>query len=122
MSNIRKKLKISIIIVASNYILLAFLSFVSELKFDTDFIGKWGLLSGFLLLLGALPLYKMVYFGGRGIIGSQSPEIPPDEHLHQKLHNQYEKENKSKIKKDSKHQDVLTISGITIILISLFMI
>lgn len=52
--------------------------------------GMWGLLTGFIKVIGALTLHKVIFFGGRGIKGSQTPEIPPDEHLHHKMHKQYE--------------------------------
>jgi len=89
-----KKWKLSVILILGTYFFLTILSFLMFTTMDTDFIGEWGLLSGFLLLLVALPLHKLTYFGGRGIVGSQSPEIPSDEPLHQKLHQEFENGNK----------------------------
>ncbi|MRH43544.1 hypothetical protein GH741_12725 [Aquibacillus halophilus] len=118
----RKIIQVSLTIVVFNYVLLTVLSFVFTSNFELDFIGKWGLLSGFLLLIGALPFFKVAYFGGRGIMGVQTPEIPPDEHLHHKVHSQHEKENEKEIEKNRKYQDMLTIAGITIIVLSILMV
>jgi hypothetical protein len=81
----------------------------------------WGLLTGIIMLIGALPLHKITYFGGRGIIDSQTPEIPPTEHLHHKIHKQYEKEQTNEIDK-KKIQDVLSIAGVLTIIVSIFLI
>jgi len=116
------KLKISFFIVIGCYAIVGLVSFLIIGKIDSSIIGLWGLLFGSLLLVAAFPLYKMVFFGGRGIMGVQSPEIPGDEHLHQKIHKSYERENKDEVSKYQRHQDIVTISGITIILISIFII
>ncbi|WP_233143879.1 hypothetical protein [Lottiidibacillus patelloidae] len=113
-----KKFQLSCVLVLSTYILLALLSFVANGKFDIEFLGKWGLLSGFLLLIGTLPFFKTTYFGGRGLMGSQTPEIPPDEHLNNNIHQLNEKI----IEKDKRYQDVLTLAGIVIIVLSLIML
>jgi hypothetical protein len=47
-------------------------------------------------------------------MGSQSPEIPPDEHLHREIH----KPNQT----DRKFQDTLAFAGLTVILISFFLL
>jgi hypothetical protein len=117
----RKKLQISASMVASTYVILSALSFFSYSEFDQDFIGVLGFFIGFLLLFLALPYWKIVYFRGRGISGIQSPETPPDEHLHHQLHLQYEKENKRLLEKNRTYHDVLTIAGLSIIFISLFL-
>lgn len=55
-------------------------------------------------------------------MGVQSPEIPGDEHLHQKLQKIYEKERSDKNPKNQQRQDIFSIAGITIFLLSLFMV
>lgn len=116
------KVIIALIIAVADYILLLILSLIFYSEIEADFIGMWGLITGFIMLIGALPLHKITYFGGRGIMGSQTPEIPPDEHLHHKIHKQYEKEQKNEIDKNKKFQDVLTIAGVLIIIVSIFSI
>lgn len=117
-----KKIKISLMIVILNYLFLIVLSYLFTSKIELAFIGVWGLLAGFICLIGALPLYKILYFGGRGIAGTQSPQIPYDEHLDQKVHRQYEKEERDKSGKNRAYQDILTIAGIMIVLIAIFIL
>ncbi|WP_138416374.1 hypothetical protein [Aquibacillus sediminis] len=112
-----KKLSYSIGIVAVLFLLLIVASILVQSTIAASFIGKWGLLLGFALLLVALPLYKVIYFGGRGLVGSQTPEIPADEHLHQQTHRYYEKDRKPNL-----YQDVCTIAGILMIVISIFIV
>ncbi|WP_167834059.1 hypothetical protein [Mesobacillus selenatarsenatis] len=117
-----EKFKISFFIVVGSYALLVLASYLFNGEFDTSIIGMWGLILGLLMLIAALPLHKIVFFGGRGIMGVQSPEIPGDEHLHNKIHKSYEKEHKEEISINRPLQDVLSLAGIIIILISLFMV
>ncbi|WP_409250621.1 hypothetical protein V1502_10610 [Bacillus sp. SCS-153A] len=114
----KERLFISLFLIFINYTILVLLSYLLYSTFNLNDIGSWGLVSGFILLVCALPIHKITYFGGRGLGGVQSPEVPPDEHLHQKIHKQYEKETKIK----PKHQDILTITGLAIIVISIFLI
>ncbi|RSD28692.1 hypothetical protein [Mesobacillus subterraneus] len=116
----KRKLVLSFLIVISIYTTISILSFILLSQIDRDFIGMGGLLAGFLLLISILPLWKIIYFGGRGMMGVQSHILPPDEHLHQKLHQHVKEENRSK--NERKMDDILTISGGIVILISLFML
>jgi hypothetical protein len=118
-----RRLKLSFYIVGGSYAALFLILFLMIGKFDGNMVGIWGLILGFILLFAALPFHKLVYFGGRGLMGVQSPEIPGDEHLHHKIHKQYEKEQSGQNPKAaSQRQDVLTIAGISIILIAVFLV
>jgi hypothetical protein len=110
----RKKWQAAFLLVFVIFVFLTLLTFVFNGTFHHEFLGKWGALSGFLLLLAALPFHSIVFFGGRGAMGSQSPEIPPDEHLNREIH----KHNQT----DRKFQDVLAFAGLTVILISFFLL
>ncbi|GAE44758.1 hypothetical protein [Mesobacillus boroniphilus] len=55
-------------------------------------------------------------------MGVQSPEIPGDEHLHHKIHKQYEKEQIGQNQAISQRLDVLTIAGISMIIIGVFLV
>lgn len=113
------RLKLSFYIVVGSYAALFLILFLMIGKFDGNMVGIWGLILGFILLFAALPFHKLVYFGGRG----QSPEIPGDEHLHHKIHKQYKKEQIGQNPKAaSQRKDVLTIAGISIILIAVFLV
>lgn len=116
---LRKRLPYSLLIVFVSYVILMVLSFVFNSGVDRSFLGKWGLLTGFIFLLLALPLHRVTFFGGRGVMGVQTPEISPDEHLHQKLHQQSEREQSHKHRKN---QDVCTLSGIFITVIAMFLV
>ncbi|MBT2695689.1 hypothetical protein [Bacillus sp. ISL-55] len=118
----KKRLKLSFYIVAGSYTALFLISFLMLGKFDGNMVGICGFILGFILLFAALPFHKLVYFGGRGLMGVQSPEIPGDEHLHHKIHKQYEKEQIGQNQGSSQRQDVLTIAGISIILIAVFLV
>ncbi|MBS8263917.1 hypothetical protein DYI25_05640 [Mesobacillus boroniphilus] len=117
-----KILKVSFFLVVGSYTILLLFSYLLSGRLDASIIGMWGLLIGFSLLIAALPFHKIVFFGGRGIMGAQSPEIPHDEHLHHKVYKEYEKERKAESPKTRQHQDVLSITGIAIILIAVFMV
>ena len=116
----RKTLLYSWMIIIMNYMILAVLSYLFNSTVNWTDIGAWGLVSGFLLLISALPIHKITYFGGRGLMGVQSPEIPPDEHLHEKVSKSYEAEKKNKIER--KYQDIATIAGAVIIFISVILL
>ncbi|GAM12356.1 hypothetical protein [Mesobacillus selenatarsenatis] len=118
----KRSLKLSFYIVIGSYAALFLILFLMIGKFDGNMVGIWGLILGFILLFAALPFHKLVYFGGRGLMGVQAPEIPGDEHLHHKIHKQYEKEQIVKNQGSSQRQDILTIAGISIILIAVFLI
>ena len=118
----KRRLKLSFYIVVSSYAALSLILFIMIGKFNANMVGMWGLILGFILLIAALPFHKIIYFGGRGLMGVQSPEIPGDEHLHHKLHKQYEKEQIGENRGNSYRRDVLTISGISIILIAVFLV
>ncbi|EDL66624.1 hypothetical protein BSG1_04690 [Bacillus sp. SG-1] len=107
-------------IIIVNYMILAVLSYLFNSTVNWTDIGAWGLVTGFLLLISALPLHKIIYFGGKGIMGVQSPEIPPDEHLHEKFRKSYEAEKENKLER--KYQDIATIAGAVIIFISLILL
>ena len=112
-----KRIQWILIIISLNYLLLIVLSFLFNSGISMRFLGNWGLLTGFILLVSALPLHKVVYYGGRGVAGSQTPEIPPDEHLHEKAQKQSEKPMNF-----SRFQDSFTISGIIVLVISFLII
>ena len=116
-----KVLKISFLLVIVSYMLLLLFCYLFIGRLDGGIIGMWGLLLGFLLLFAALPFHKIVFFGGRGVMGVQSPEIPHDEHLHYKIHKEYEKERRANTR-TKRWQDIFSIAGIIIILISVFMV
>lgn len=116
------RLKLSFYIVVGSYAALFLILFLMIGKFDGNMVGIWGLILGFILLFAALPFHKIVYFGGRGLMGAQSPEIPGDEHLYHKIHKQYDKEQIGQNQGSSQRQDVLTIAGISIILIAVFLV
>lgn len=118
----KRRLKHSFYIVVCSYAAFSLILFLMIGKVDASIVGMWGLLLGFLLLIAALPFHKIIYFGGRGLMGVQSPEIPADEHMHHKIHKQYEKEQVGQNQGSSQRQDVLTIAGITIILIAVFLV
>ncbi|ESU33342.1 hypothetical protein G3A_06585 [Bacillus sp. 17376] len=117
-----RRLKLSFYIVVSSYAALSLIVFLMTGKLDGSMVGTWGLLLGFLLLIAALPFHKIFYFGGRGLMGVQSPEIPGDEHLHHKIHKQYEKEQIGQNQAISQRLDVLTIAGISMIIIGVFLV
>jgi hypothetical protein len=118
----KRRLKLSLYIVVGSYAAFSLILFLMIGKFDKSIVGMWGLLLGFILLIAALPFHKIIYFGGRGLMGVQSPEIPGDEHLHHKIHQQSEKEQIGQNQGSSQREDVLTIAGITIILIAVFLV
>ena len=117
-----RMLKLSFYIVVGSYTTLFLISFLMIGKFDGTKVGVWGFILGFILLFTALPFHKIIYFGGRGLLGVQSHVIPGDEHLHHKIHKLYEKEQIGQNQGSSQRQDVLTIAGISIILIAVFLV
>ncbi|WP_102262553.1 hypothetical protein [Mesobacillus jeotgali] len=117
-----KRLKLSFYIVVGSYTTLILISFLMIGNFDGTKVGVWGFILGFILLFTALPFHKIIYFGGRGLMGVQSAEIPGDEHLHHKIHKQYEKEQIGQNQGSSQRQDVLTIAGISVIIIAVFLV
>ena len=113
-----KKLKISILMVACIYILISILSVIVHSKVDADFIGKWGLVSGFILLITAVPLFKIVFYGG----SVHKSALPYDEQMRQKALQQYEKEYEKDSEKNSRIQDIFAIAGIILIVLSIFIL
>ncbi|MBA2176060.1 hypothetical protein H0266_14280 [Halobacillus locisalis] len=112
-----KRMQSILLIVSLNYLLLTVLSLIFNSRISMEFLGNWGLLTGLVILISALPLHKVVYYGGRGMAGSQTPEIPPDEHIHEKV------KKKSKRSGDfNRFQDSLTISGVIVLVISFMII
>ncbi len=111
-------LRLAAIISVTIYIIIMLVSFLIYKKVDVDIIKKWGFGFSLLLFLGSFPLYKSTYHGGKVANSTYSAYIPADEHLHHKLHKDYEQTTRGK---GSILQKSFIMSAAFILLVTIFL-
>ncbi|MEW9672755.1 hypothetical protein [Ammoniphilus sp. 3BR4] len=111
-----KNIKFGLLTTVFIFIFLVVLSYIFTSTLDKEFISKWGIGIGILMIISILPLHRFLFFGS---LPSAPNWVPTDESkIYRRIIKDYEDE---KGKVEHPYRWVLVISGMLIILISIIM-